>query len=120
MRVARELNVSDKAIDKGLKGTRWPGRLEHIETERGLYILDGAHNPDGAQALAAYLQSGKSIPPSFFGPNIPKNPPVCLVFGALADKAWPQKCSTSLGSPDHASAAGVRRVRAPPSPPRRS
>jgi dihydrofolate synthase/folylpolyglutamate synthase len=88
VRVARELNVPDKAIDKGLKGTRWPGRLEHIETERGLAILDGAHNPDGAQALAAYLRSGKSIPPSFFGPHIPKNPPVCLVFGALADKAW--------------------------------
>ncbi len=49
---------------------RWPGRLEEVAG----VLLDGAHNPDGAAALAASLRvlhSGR---------------PVELVFGVLADK----------------------------------
>ncbi len=50
-----------------------PGRLERI----GNVLLDGAHNPDGARALAVYVRS-LGIPPEG----------VALVFGALADKDW--------------------------------
>jgi dihydrofolate synthase/folylpolyglutamate synthase len=42
----------------------------------GAYLLDGAHNPDGAAALARHLAT--------------LGAPVTLVFGALADKAWPE------------------------------
>lgn len=52
---------------------RWPGRLESI----GTFLLDGAHNPDGALALARHLRSLR-IAAAETG----------LVFGALVDKDW--------------------------------
>jgi dihydrofolate synthase / folylpolyglutamate synthase len=62
--------VDERAIAAGLAAARWPGRLERI----GGVLLDGAHNPDGAAALAAalvVLHPGR---------------PVELVFGVLEDK----------------------------------
>jgi dihydrofolate synthase / folylpolyglutamate synthase len=38
--------------------------------------LDAAHNPDGAKALAEFLRESPE--------------PIALVFGTLADKAWPE------------------------------
>ena len=58
----------------GIERTRWPGRLEHV-SERPTIILDGAHNPAGAHALAEYIRqfySGRRI---------------WLVFGVMRDKA---------------------------------
>lgn len=45
---------------KGLKGTAFPARLE-VLNENPLIVLDGAHNPDGANVLAQELKkySGK-------------------------------------------------------------
>jgi len=40
---------------EGIEYTRWPGRLEHVAPNPDV-ILDGAHNPAGARALARYLQ----------------------------------------------------------------
>ena len=40
---------------KGIAETRWPGRLEHISPNPDI-LLDGAHNPAGARALARYLE----------------------------------------------------------------
>jgi dihydrofolate synthase/folylpolyglutamate synthase len=53
--------------------TRWPGRLERIPGDPPL-VLDGAHNPAGARALAAHLRGG---------------PPFVLLFGAMSDKDLP-------------------------------
>ena len=39
----------------GIAETRWPGRLEHISPNPDI-VLDGAHNPAGARALARYLE----------------------------------------------------------------
>src|SRR5262249_55000093 len=53
---------------------RWPGRLERV-SEHPEIILDGAHNPAGARALAAYIRrfySGRRIH---------------LIYGAMRDKA---------------------------------
>jgi dihydrofolate synthase/folylpolyglutamate synthase len=61
------------AIEQGLASVQWPGRLERI----GNVLLDAAHNPDGAMALAAHLRS-LGVPPAH----------VTLVFGTLADKDW--------------------------------
>jgi dihydrofolate synthase/folylpolyglutamate synthase len=47
-----ELPVS--AARAGLAATRWPGRLETI-TGTPLLLLEGAHNPHAARALAAFL-----------------------------------------------------------------
>ena len=52
--------------------TRWEGRLETVRRHPPV-ILDGAHNPEGAAALAAYLRD--SI-----------RRPVVLVFDAMKDK----------------------------------
>ena len=49
------LPVDLDALGVGIARTRWPGRLEWIEDDPPL-LLDGAHNPAGAHALAAYLE----------------------------------------------------------------
>jgi dihydrofolate synthase/folylpolyglutamate synthase len=47
--------VSDDARREGYATARWPGRLELIEHAGRDVLLDGAHNPAGASALAAAL-----------------------------------------------------------------
>jgi dihydrofolate synthase/folylpolyglutamate synthase len=67
---AAGLPVPEHAISAGIAGASWPGRLETV----GGVLLDGAHNPDGAAALARALT------------ELHPGRPVELVFGALADK----------------------------------
>lgn len=40
---------------EGMALARWPGRLERVAQSPGI-ILDGAHNPAGARALAAHIR----------------------------------------------------------------
>ena len=49
-----EMNVKS-AQQGGIIRTCWPGRLEVLKKEP-LFYRDGAHNPDGAKKLAAFLQ----------------------------------------------------------------
>ena len=51
---ARALGASDAAIRNGLANVRWPGRFQLIRRAPPV-IVDGAHNPAGAHALAASL-----------------------------------------------------------------
>jgi dihydrofolate synthase/folylpolyglutamate synthase len=60
------------AIVRAIGETRWEGRLETV-SRRPLVLLDGAHNPDGARALAAHLRETVRRP-------------VILVFAAMRDK----------------------------------
>ncbi len=64
--------VSRTAIRKGMKAVSWPGRLEIIG-KRPLLVLDAAHNPAGAQALASALEGFKFKK-------------LYLVLGIMADK----------------------------------
>ena len=41
------------AVTQGLTAARWPGRLEWIDN----ILLDGAHNPQGAAAVADYVRT---------------------------------------------------------------
>ncbi len=66
--------LSASAIREGIARVSWPGRLERIATNPDV-ILDGAHNPAGARALAAHIQR-------FFADE-----PVRIVYGAMRDKA---------------------------------
>lgn len=50
----KEWNIPDAAIRTGLAAARWPARLEVLGREP-LFILDGAHNGQCAQALADSL-----------------------------------------------------------------
>jgi dihydrofolate synthase/folylpolyglutamate synthase len=71
---ARVLEVGERAIRDGLARAHWPGRFEVRRREGGWLVLDGAHNPAGARALAASLQA-------YFG-----DAPTTLVVGVLRDK----------------------------------
>ncbi len=66
------LAISRTAIRKGMKTASWPGRLEIIG-KRPLVLLDAAHNPAGAKALALALE----------GFRFKK---LYLVLGIMADK----------------------------------
>lgn len=50
------LEADEKALQKGIKNASVPARMEII-SETPLVILDGAHNPDGAKALATYMEN---------------------------------------------------------------
>jgi len=97
---ARALAPLDgEAVAQGLARTRWRGRLQRIDRPgRRSLILDGAHNPDGAAALARWLDaeglSGR----------------IDLLFGAMGDKDL-----AGVGGP---LAARARRVvlTSPPTP----
>ena len=70
---ARELGVAESAIRDGLERTLWPGRFHVIGADPWI-VLDGAHNPAGARALAASLDE-------VFGKR-----PVTTIAGILRDK----------------------------------
>jgi len=50
------MNISDAQLNRGLRRTFWPGRLQ-IVGKNPLIILDGAHNPAGARTLREYLST---------------------------------------------------------------
>lgn len=43
------------AVARGLAGVRWPGRLSRVRFDGRDILVDGAHNREGAEALAAHL-----------------------------------------------------------------
>lgn len=53
--VSEQLKVDDEAIIQGLKQVRHPGRLETFKLNSQDWLVDVAHNPQSAQALADYL-----------------------------------------------------------------
>jgi dihydrofolate synthase/folylpolyglutamate synthase len=65
-------DIPPAAIIAGLETANHPGRLERFEG-RPSVLLDGAHNPAGAQALRDYLEEFVTSP-------------LTLVFGAMRDK----------------------------------
>lgn len=69
--------LTDEAIRAGLAKARWPGRFEIIG-QAPLFVVDGAHNPAGAQALAQTLQE------HFAGKRI------WLLLGVFRDKDYQQ------------------------------
>jgi dihydrofolate synthase/folylpolyglutamate synthase len=101
LRVEAGLTVSDEAIRTGLEAVSWPGRLE-LRTWRGAdLLLDGAHNPAGARALAAYLREtyGRRVPMLV---GIMADKAVEALLGALSDAAS-QWVFTAVDSPRAAS-----------------
>jgi dihydrofolate synthase / folylpolyglutamate synthase len=111
---ARTLGCIGKPIDRrsilrGLAAAEWPGRLEAVG-RKPLVLLDGAHNEDGARALAEYVRD-------FI------RGPLVLVFAMLKDKAVARAVSllfprpqeiilTTIPSPRAASPAGILKTAA--------
>ena len=52
---AGDLGVSVEALRRGAAAARWPGRLERVTLDGLWVVLDGAHNPQAAAALAGAL-----------------------------------------------------------------
>jgi dihydrofolate synthase/folylpolyglutamate synthase len=67
------LSIPAAALRSGFQNAKWPGRLEAVSKEP-LLVLDGAHNLDGAMALA------ESVPLLF------PNKKIFLVCGMMDDK----------------------------------
>jgi dihydrofolate synthase / folylpolyglutamate synthase len=63
-------------ILRGIARAAWPGRLEAVG-RRPLLVLDGAHNEEGARAVAAYAENFLARP-------------LTLVFAAMKDKDIPK------------------------------
>lgn len=76
--LAPKLGLGWTSILKGLAKADWPGRLQLVGL-RPMTLLDGAHNPAGAEALARYL-----------GPLKARRQfsRVAMVLGVLKDKDW--------------------------------
>ena len=74
--------VPDEARRRGYASARWPGRLELLQVDGHEALLDGAHNPAGAAALAMALDD---LRPYLLGGKEPE-PPLTLVHGSMADK----------------------------------
>ena len=73
LRELRNLDISEDDIRRGLLNTKWPGRIEKI-MDKPIFIIDGAHNEDGAMSLA------KAIEKNFNGEK------ATLLIGMLEDK----------------------------------
>jgi dihydrofolate synthase/folylpolyglutamate synthase len=56
--------VSAAHIRTAVEDVTWPGRLEVVAWGDGSVVIDGAHNPSGAAALAAYVRDayGRAVP----------------------------------------------------------
>ena len=68
-----DLAIDRTAVETGLRDARWPGRLDLVAVGGRTVLVDGAHNPAGARALASYLSEAN-----------PHGLPI--VFGVMADK----------------------------------
>lgn len=68
-------SIPETALQKGLSLARWPGRFEILRSSP-VFIADGGHNPQCAEALSANLTS--------YFPNTP----IHFLLGVLSDKDW--------------------------------
>jgi dihydrofolate synthase / folylpolyglutamate synthase len=65
--------LSATSIAEGVAKTRWRGRLERFDVDGKIVVVDGAHNRQGAEAIARHVQ--QTLPT-----------PRTLVFGVMRDK----------------------------------
>lgn len=68
--------ISDDALVAGMDAARWPARLEVVQKDGPMAIVDGAHNLQGMQCLVEAIRH-----------YLPGRRIVALV-GVLADKDW--------------------------------
>jgi len=67
--------ITNQAIERGIRNTKWPGRLELLTFPQGAnLLLDVAHNPAGAWTLRAAIA------------QLPDSQPRTLLFSCLRDK----------------------------------
>jgi len=83
--VARQMQIPEKAIEKGLGTVSWPARMQNISSgvladivaeDGGELWLDGGHNPHAARAVANVMADLEAQTPR----------PLILITGILANK----------------------------------
>ncbi len=103
---------------RGYAAARWPGRLELVTVPVPLegsaatggsattreVLLDGAHNPDGAAALARALDD---LRPHLAGGGESPPAPITLVWASMADKDVPGVIAAAAASPALAGATVI-------------
>ena len=90
MKSAGLTTVSDEEIRAGFAAARWPGRMELISgafssSDQRDLLLDGAHNEDGAAALASAVIDLAPLLRDADGESGLSG--VTLIFAAMADKS---------------------------------
>jgi dihydrofolate synthase/folylpolyglutamate synthase len=81
--LAGKIPVPDAALRRGLETVEWAGRLQLVRTGAGrMLLIDGAHNPAGAESLRAAVEK--------YFPQQPR----ALVLGLLQDKDVAGICRT--------------------------
>ena len=79
--LADQIPVDEEAIRLGLQSVSWPGRLQVVKRGRQRILLDGAHNPAGAEMLRAAIQQHFA------------NELTTLILGIMRDKDYAAMCS---------------------------
>jgi len=83
--IARQMQLPEKAIEKGLETVSWPARMQNLTTgvladmvteSGGELWLDGGHNPHAARAVASAMAELETKSPR----------PLILLMGILANK----------------------------------
>ena len=75
LRNSKSYKITNAAIEKGIRSTHWPGRLETLPLDDvHRLLLDVAHNPAGAWTLRAAIA------------QLPSTQPRTLIFSCLRDK----------------------------------
>ena len=121
---ANGIAISKGAIEQGLAAAEWPARLELLTLERGRRVLlDAAHNPEGARALAAYLvRWHPERLPLVIGVMKDKNVAdiahtlLPVVSSVIATAAPTPRAIPAADLARHLRAAGAQDVRAEPDP----
>jgi dihydrofolate synthase / folylpolyglutamate synthase len=121
---ASGIPIPRDAIEHGLAAAEWPARLELLTIERGRRVLlDAAHNPEGARALAAYLTRWHPERlPLVIGVMRDKNVAeiartlLPVVSSVIATAAPTPRAIPALDLARHLHAAGAHDVRAEPDP----
>lgn len=83
--------ISQSTIDEGLKSVKHPGRFQYIK-EKNL-IIDGAHNPNGIEALKQSLD--------MYFPNQKRR----FIFGCLRNKGYRKMLQILFAPSPHPSTA---------------
>ncbi|HXW16954.1 MAG TPA: folylpolyglutamate synthase/dihydrofolate synthase family protein [Candidatus Acidoferrales bacterium] len=95
----RHIAIDAHAIERGIAGVQWPGRLERV-SEQPVVYLDGAHNPAAARELRAFWDdqlAGRRI---------------ILIYGAMRDKAVDEIAGVLFPRAEHVILTQPRQSRA--------
>ena len=84
----RGFPVTEEQLRRGLSQTRWPGRFTVIH-KRPLFLIDGAHNADGAKRLAESI--------TFYFTNRK----IVYIMGILKDKEYRRIIDLTQEYADH-------------------